>query len=141
MKICYVSNLFQFAYPNIELMLLLDTSDAQSVSATVVGESTIDIQCWFIHGSDALGCKVVLVSNYPYINNVQVHLSSSDTSASGQLSLTHNISCYQRVFAFDIDVNNTISNLAVEGNIAVKAATDCVYLLHSKLDRIDHSFS
>ena len=30
--------------------------------------------------------------------------------ASGQLSLTHNIS---RVFAFDIDVNNTISNLSL----------------------------
>ena len=78
---------------------------------------------------------MVLVSDYPFINNVQVHLSRSDTSASGQLSLTHNISCYQRVFAFDIDVNNTISNLAVEGNIVVKAATDCVYILHSKLDR------
>ena len=39
------------------------TSDVQAVNATVVGESTIDIQCWFIHGSDALGCKVVLVSD------------------------------------------------------------------------------
>ena len=37
-------------------------------------------------------------------------------SASGQLSLTHNISCYCRVFAFDIDVNNTISNLTIEGS-------------------------
>ena len=109
------------------VFMYLATSDVQAVSATVVGESTIDIQCWFIHGSDALGCKVVLVSDYPYINNVQVHLSRNNTSASGQLSLTHNISCYQRVFAFDIDVNNTTSNLAVEGNIVVKAATDCVY--------------
>ena len=61
-------------------------------------------------------------------------------SASGQLSLTQNLSCYQRVFAFDIDVNNlnTISNLAIEGNITAKAITDCVYILHSKFD---HSFS
>ena len=123
--------MIDFFFP---LLLNLDTSDVQAVNATVVGESTIDIQCWFIHGSDALGCKVVLVSDYTNINNVQVHLSRSDMSASGQLSLTRNISCYQRVFAFDIDVNNTISNLAVEGNITVKAATDCVYILHSKLD-------
>ena len=41
-----------------------------SVPHAVVGESTIDIQCWFIHGSDALGCKVVLVSDCPNISNV-----------------------------------------------------------------------
>ena len=93
--------------------MFIVTSDVQAVNVTVVDESTIDIQCWFIHGSDALGCKVVLVSDYSNINNVQVHLSRNDTSASVQLSPTHNISCYQRVFAFDIDVNNTISNLAI----------------------------
>ena len=39
---------------------IIVTSDIQAVSASVVDESTIDIQCWFIHGSDALGCKMVL---------------------------------------------------------------------------------
>ena len=42
------------------------------------------------------------------------------------------------MFAFDIDVNNTISNLAIEGNIAAKATADCVYIVHSKLD---HNFT
>ena len=46
-----------------------DTSDVQAVNASVVSESTIDIQCWFIHGSDALGCKVVLISDCPNVNN------------------------------------------------------------------------
>ena len=91
-----------------------------------MGESTIDIQCWFIHGSDALGCKVVLVSDCPNISDVHVNLSRSYMSASGQLSLTHNISCYQRVFAFDIDVNNTISNLAIEGS-----NSNCRLCVHS----------
>ena len=112
------------------LLLILDTSDVQAVNATVVGESTIDIQCWFIHGSDALGCKVVLVSDYPNVSDVYTKLSRSNMSASGQLSLNQNLSCYQRVFAFDIDVNNnTISNLAIEGNITAKAITDCVYYI------------
>ena len=81
-------------------MLHLYTSDVQAVSATVVDESTIDIQCWFIHGSDALGCKVVLVSDCPNIDNVQVHLSRNNMLASdlvNSCTLTHNISCYQRV--------------------------------------------
>ena len=93
------------------------TSDVQAVNATVVDESTIDIQCWFIHGSDALGCKVVLVSVCPNISDIHANLSRSDMSASGQLSLIHNISCYHRVFAFGIDVNNTVSNLTIEGII------------------------
>ena len=51
-------------YIIIHVLVLLDSTDVQSVNATVVGESTIDIQCWFIHGSDTLGCKMVLVSEY-----------------------------------------------------------------------------
>ena len=79
------------------------------------------IRCWFIHGSDALGYKVVLVSDCPNVSDFKLEASllRSDTSASGQLSLTHNISCYHRVLAFDIesDVNNTISSLTIEGTI------------------------
>ena len=97
--------------------MYLVTSDVQAVNASVVDESTIDIQCWFIHGSDALGCKVVLVSDCPNISDIHANLSRSDMSASGQLSLTYNISCYLRMFAFDIDVNNTVSNLTIEGMI------------------------
>ena len=117
--------------------MYLVTSDVQSVNASVVSESAIDIQCWFIHGSDALGCKVVLVSDCPNISDVHVNFSRSDISASGQLSLTHNISCYQRVFAFDIDVNNTISNLAIEGNITPKVMEECV-CIHGE---VDHSLN
>ena len=80
-------------------------------------KSTIDIQCLFIHGSDALGCKVVLISHCQNVRNVQANLSRSDVSASGRLILTHSISCYHKVFAFDIDVNNSIGNLTIEFKI------------------------
>ena len=98
----------------------LVTSDVQSVSATVVEESTVAIQCLFIHGSDALGCKVVLVSNCSNVSDIYANISRNNNvtmSASGKLNLAHNISCYSRVFAFDIDINNTISNLTIEGMI------------------------
>ena len=93
------------------------TSDVQAISATAVGESTIDIQCWFIHGSDALGCKIVLIIDYPSVNNERAIFLRSNTSASGQLNLTHKVSCYHQVFALDIEVNNAISNLSIEGNL------------------------
>ena len=80
-------------------------------------ESTVAVQCLFIHGSDALECKVVLVSKCQNVRDVQVNLSRSDKAASGRHNLAHTISCYNQVFAFDIDINNTISNLSVEGKI------------------------
>ena len=44
---------------------ILDSTNVQSVNITVVDESAIvDIQYLFIPGSDALGCKVVLVHEY-----------------------------------------------------------------------------
>ena len=89
----------------------------QSVNATVVGESTIDIQCLFIHGSDALGCKVVLVSEYKDEVVIIIERNNIITSASGTFSLTNQVSCYSRVLVFDIKYNNTISNLFVEGNL------------------------
>ena len=116
------------------VFMYLVTSDVQAVNATAVGESTIDIQCWFIHGSDALGCKVVLVSDCPNISDVHANLSRSNMSASGQLN---NIACYQRVFAFYIDVNNTISNLTIEGNITAKVMAECV-CIHGE---VDHSLN
>ena len=75
-------------------IMYLVTSDVQSVSATVVDESTIAIQCLFLHGSDALGCKVVVVSNCSNISDVYANLLRNNSvimSASGKLNLVHNI--------------------------------------------------
>ena len=102
-------------------MLFSVTSDVQSVNATAVGEFIIDIQCLFIHGSDALGCKVALVSDCSNISDVYANLSRIDMLASKQLTLIRNISCYHRVFAFDIDNDNKISNNSIEAMIKVKA--------------------
>ena len=89
------------------------TSNVQSVTATVVGESTIDIQCLFIHGSDAVGCKVVLVSDHPDVNNETAILIRKNTSVSAQLKLTHQVGCYHRVLAYSINVDNSTSNFKI----------------------------
>ena len=93
------------------------TSDVQSVTATVVGESTIDIQCLFIHGSNAMGCKVVLVSDHPGVNNETTTLIRENTSASAQLKLTQQVSCYYRALAYSINVNNITSKFFIEMKI------------------------
>ena len=104
----------------------LDTFEVKSVSATVVDESTIDIQCHFIHGSDALGCRVVLVSDYPNVNNAKATFLSKNISVFGRLNLTSQALCYNRVFAYNINVNSTISTFYIEGEVILTTATNYV---------------
>ena len=113
----------------IKLFFVIDiisvTSDVQTVNATVMGESAIDIQCWFIHGSDALGCKVVLVSYHPGVHNETMNITRNNImSASGTFNSTQPVSCYNRVFAFDIEINNTLSNVDIEGKFQSTATTN-----------------
>ena len=79
-----------------------------------MGESTIDIQCLFIHGSDAVGCKVVLVSDHPRVNNETVTLLKKNTSAFGQLNFTLKAACYHRVLAYTFDVRYTTNDFYIE---------------------------
>ena len=89
----------------------------QSVNTTVTGKFTIDIQCWFIHGSDARGCKVVLVSEYKNEVVIIERNNANAISASGTFNLTYPVSCYSRVLAFDVEHNYSLSNLSIEGNL------------------------
>ena len=108
------------------LKVIYDTSDVQAVNATVVDESTIDIQCWFIHGSDALGCKVVLVSDYPGVNIEIINISRNNTLlAFGRINLTQPVSCYSKVVAFDIESDDTLSNLTIEVQLRATPNTLC----------------
>ena len=93
------------------------TSDVLSIT-TEREENILFIKCYFISGSDALGCKVVIVNYNPYVKNVTGFLmrKGSDQFAEGQFILNHsNESCFHQVFAFDIETDNTISDLAIEG--------------------------
>ena len=92
-------------------------SDVKAVTTIAVGESAIDIQCLFIHGSDARGCRVELVSDYPSVNSVIMNISRNDMVGSAKFTLNQPVSCYNRVLAFDIEVNHALSNLTIEGDI------------------------
>ena len=95
-------------------MFLLDTSDVKAVIATVVDESTVSIQCTFIYGSDAMGCRVVLVSDHSGSNNQMTMLRNNESDfAHGTLNLTHPVYCYSRLIVYDIEADGTFSNLMI----------------------------
>ena len=69
----------------------------------------------FIVGSDVKGCKVVLVSDHESINNETVSLIRNNTSAHGNLNLTHKISCYHKVVAYAVPIDDsTVITFSVE---------------------------
>ena len=86
-----------------------------------IGDYAFDIMCQFINGSDALGCKVVFVSDSPDVENVTTILIRnlrSEHCAQGRLNLSHPVYCYHQMFSFDIDPNNSTGDLAIEGDFA-----------------------
>ena len=99
----------------------LVTTDVQFVSAEAVDMYTYSIQCHFINGSDAHGCQVMLVSEQPGIENVTQDFTRSSTPyylfVQEKLNVSNPVSCYQKVVGFDIEINYTIGDLVIEGNI------------------------
>ena len=92
----------------------------------VVGESTVDIQCLFISGSDSVGCKVVVVSDHQSINNEAANLTRNNTFAYGQLNLKHETSCYNRVVAYTITIDHQIvSTVSVEKMLNIEKTIAC----------------
>ena len=105
----------------------------KAVNAIATGVSTIDIQCWFIHGSDAQGCIVVLVSDHPGVNNETMNMSRNAMLASGTFNLIQPSSCYTRIFASDIETNGRLSDLIIEGNVQPNSTqnTSCLSMASS----------
>ena len=112
-KTCHYDVLHYF----VSRIIIIVTSDVQSVRATITEESTVRIQCLFIHGSDTIGCKVILVSNCFNSSDVHINITKIDTKASEELELPQLALCYHKVIAYDIEFNNTISDLGIEGSI------------------------
>ena len=108
------------------------TSDVQVISAEAVGDYVCAVECHFINGSDALGCKVHLVSDHPNVDTVVESLLNreNDSISSSHLikrefTLPHPVSCYRHVLAFDIENDNNISEFAIYGNLTLQVGVEC----------------
>ena len=100
------------------ILFKLATTDVHSVSLRVIADYSIDVQCHFINGSDAQGCKIVVTSDHQSdsVANSSTNLiksNESDVISSGQLNLSYSVDCYDHVFAFDIEANGTTSSSAI----------------------------
>ena len=101
----------------------LDTTDVQAVEVVAIENADeIRIQCNFIIGSDARGCKVVLVGE---LSNATVNLTKKNniTVVTISYTLPHPLSCYHEVFAFDIEADGSTGTLPVPGVLVRELST------------------
>ena len=64
------------------------TLDVQTINVTVVGESTTNVQCLFIYGSDSVRCRIIFVSEYLGIADNNANITGTDTLNVGRDSFT-----------------------------------------------------
>ena len=72
------------------------------------------VQCDFISGSNAQGCMVVLVGE---LGNITVDINNLEQNGSKIVNVSHPLSCYHKIFAFDIESDGSNGTLAVPGVI------------------------
>ena len=96
---------------NIILYTHTDTTDVQSVTATVKAGNTFLIHCDFINGSNAEGCMIVLVGEF---DNITTYI---ERDSSILLNITFPLMCYYGLIAFDIESNGSVGTFAVPGEL------------------------
>ena len=100
-------------------ILHLDTTDVQAIRATATEVTNqIKINCDFIPGSEAEGCMVELKATEG-LDNTTVNLTRNYNSseAVGFFNLPFPLSCYEQVYAFDIEVDGSIGIMPLPGEI------------------------
>ena len=123
MCVCMCISMIVYKYYDTAYMCA-DTTDVQGVTVTVLDKdlNMLTIRCLFIAGSDARGCMVTLVATNgvdTYVVNI-TRQSSYDYVAIAEsviLSTGLPITCYDRVFAYDIEKDGSIGALPVPGEL------------------------
>ena len=99
----------------------------QSVTATILENEnafviySFVVQCDFITGSNAQGCKVVLVGE---LRNTTANLTRNNSCVTLTVNTTQQ-QCYNNVFGFDIESDGSVGTLAVSGVIIRNVSITC----------------
>ena len=97
----------------------------QSINATVVDGYTIDIKCHFIHGSDALGCNVVLVSDRPGVNYETMNISMNNNVSAQRISSPTGLLAIAECLHLILKLMALSVTLPLRGNIQPKSNSSC----------------
>ena len=114
---CVSHSIFYVPQTVYFLHFFVDTTDVQNVTAVPIKSAndvnTVMIQCYFVNGSTAEGCMVVLVGE---LGNTTENLTRENPYRTINTSLP--LSCYTGVFGYDIESDGSVGTLPVPGVIS-----------------------
>ena len=105
-------------YYDSELLVLIhiDTTDVQMITALVQEDNRrFTLQCSFMDNSNAQGCMVVLVSSF---GTEKRNLTRSGIQSMEVVNVMYPLSCYSRMYGYDIESDGSLGTLAILGIIA-----------------------
>ena len=101
------------------MYIILDTTDVQAITTTATEiRNQVKLICDFVRGSDAEGCMVVLQA-INGLDNATVNLTRADNGSEAMVfyTLQYPLSCYDQVYAFDIEADGSISTIPLPRRI------------------------
>ena len=102
-------------YDSLLVLIHIDTTDVQTITVLVQEDiSRFTLQCSFMDDSNAQGCMVVLVSSFGMEKR---NLTRSETQSVEAMNVMYPLSCYSRVYGYDIESDGSLGTLAVPGII------------------------
>ena len=85
------------------------------ITALVQEDNRFVLQCSFMDDSNAQGCMVVLVSS---LGTKKRNLTRSGIQSVEAVNVMYPLSCYSRVYGYDIESDGSLGTLAIPGIIA-----------------------
>ena len=85
------------------------------ITALVQDNRRFILQCSFMDDSNAQGCMVVLVSSLGTEKRI---LTRSGIQSVEAMNVMYPLSCYSRVYGYDIESDGSLGTLAIPGIIA-----------------------
>ncbi len=103
------------------LLVYADTTDVQKIIVVPLEESNaFAVQCIFLSGSIAQGCKVILMGEF---DSITVNLTKNGLCAADTIEANLPVSNYSAVFGHDIESDGSVGTLAIHGTILRNASS------------------
>jgi len=93
------------------------TTDVQQVTVSRGDNQSVEVECLFLQGSEALGCFVELTRGNEQTIRERISMLNDSFVARGEITLDLALSCYE-VYVYDWEADNTTGTVPISVEIA-----------------------
>ena len=98
------------------------TTDVQQATVSMGDNQSVEVECLFLLGSEALGCYVELTQDNKQMIRDRISRPNNSFIARGEIALGLALSCYE-VYIYDWEVDNTTGTVPIPVEISYVNST------------------